>query len=653
MKRWIPVALAALLAALPLTAQTGGEGAESLEEVTVSSTRVPLTLHQSARMVTVLDTLLIRSTPAQTVNDLLKYAVGVDVRQRGPDGIQTDIGIRGGTFDQIAVLLNGINISDPQTGHLVMDLPVDLSEVDRIEILEGPAGRVWGTSSLVGAINIVTRNDAKSGAGIRLEGGSWGTFSGGVHAALERNRWSNRISASYSRSDGYSRNAAGSLNADYSAVKAFYQGGYEGAKADVRWHFGLSGKDYGANTFYSARFDDQFEHGFKTFAAVQAETKGRLHFRPGVYWNHSDDRFELFRGSEATVPFNYHSTNVFGANLNGWLDWRLGKTAFGAEVRNEGIVSTALGEPLERPRPIRGTEREFTRGLNRTNLSFFLEHNVVLRRFTASAGIALVRNTWSDMPFQVYPGVDLSLRPGASWKVYASANSSLRMPTFTELYYSVGGHAADKHLRPERMQAYELGIKYLRPGISAVASVYHHKGTDMIDWIKDLSAGEDAVWVSVNHTRVNTLGEELSLRVTPGTLLGRPDFFLRSFNAGYAHIHQDKELAAHLQSAYALEHLRNKVVLQADFQILPKLSLNLSYRWQDRVGNYEAFEAGKSLGQRSYVPYSLLDARLSWENAHWGVFVEGNNLLNVTYYDHGNIPQPGCWFRAGISYTIR
>ena len=641
----LPLA-ALLLASAALHAQ------EELEEVTVSGTRVPLTLHQSARMVTVLDTLQIRSAPVQSVNDLLKYAVGVDVRQRGAMGIQTDIGIRGGTFDQIAVLLNGVNISDPQTGHLVMDLPVDLAEVERIEILEGPAGRVYGTSSLVGAINIVTRTEARSSAEIRLEGGSYGTLGGGIRAGLAGGRWRNQVSASYGRSDGYSRNAAGGLNADYSTVKAFWQGSYEGAKADIRWHLGLSGKDYGANTFYSARFDDQFEHGLKTFAAVQAETKGRLHFRPGVYWNHSGDRFELYRGSESAVPFNYHSTNVFGANLNGWLDWRLGKTAFGAEVRNEGIVSTALGEPLPQAKPIRGTQREYTRGLNRTNISFFLEHNVVLQRFTASAGIAVVRNTWSDMPFQVYPGADLSLRLGANWKVYASANSSLRMPTFTELYYSVGGHAADKHLRPERMQAYELGVKYLRPGISAVASLYHHRGTDMIDWIKDLTAGEDAVWVSVNHTRVNTLGEELSLRITPSQLLGRKDFFLRSFNAGYAHIHQDKELAAHLQSAYALEYLRNKIVLQADFQILPTLSLNLSYRWQDRVGNYEAFEAGKSLGQRNYVPYSLLDARLTWASAHWRVFVEGNNLLNVTYYDHGNIPQPGCWVRGGVSYTI-
>ncbi len=626
---------------------------EQLEGVSVSGSRVPLSLNQSARMVTVLDTLQIRSAPVQTVNDLLKYAVGVDVRQRGAMGVQTDIGIRGGSFDQIAVLLNGINISDPQTGHLAMDLPVDLGEIDRIEILEGPAGRVYGTSSLVGAINIVTRTEERSGADIRLEGGSFGSFSAGIRAGLATGRWNNQVSASYGRSDGYSRNAAGRLNADFRTVKAFYQGGYDSPRTQLRWHLGLSAKDYGANTFYSARYDDQFEHGLKTFAALQAETRGRLHFQPKLYWNHSDDRFELFRGDESRVPFNYHRTDVLGANLGGWFDSPLGKTAFGTELRREGILSTTLGEALEQGRAIRGTERDYTRGLKRTHLSFYLEHNVVLQRFTASAGLAAVRNTGIDMPFQFYPGADLSVRIGRYWKAYASANSSLRMPTFTELYYSVGGHAADKQLRPERMQAYELGIKYLHSGISAVASLYHHRGRDMIDWIKDLSQGEDALWTSVNHTRINTLGEELSLRLSPGILLGRPDFFVRSFNAAYSHIRQDKQLEAQLQSRYAMEYLRHKLVLQADFRLGSKLSLDLSYRWQDRVGNYEAFADGVSQGTVAYKPYSLLDARLSWESGDWTLFLDGNNLLNRIYYDHGNIPQPGCWLRGGILFRIR
>ena len=125
-----------------------------LEEVSVTGSRAPLTKSQAARMVTVLDRRDIAQAPVQSVNDLLKYAVGVDVRQRGPIGAQTDISIRGGTSEQIILLLNGINICDPQTGHNAMDLPIDLSEIVRIEVLEGPAGRIYGSSSLVGAINI-------------------------------------------------------------------------------------------------------------------------------------------------------------------------------------------------------------------------------------------------------------------------------------------------------------------------------------------------------------------------------------------------------------------------------------------------------------------------------------------------------------------
>lgn len=137
----------------------------------------------------------------------------------------------------------------------------------------------------------------------------------------------------------------------------------------LRWQAGLSSKDYGSNTYYSARFDDQFEHTLKTFLSLKGENRsGRLHFRPAIYWNHQEDRFELIRGSEAKMPYNYHRTEVFGLNLNAYFDWTLGRTAFGAEMRNEDILSTNLGDPLDRKHAIHGTERFYTNGLNRTNL---------------------------------------------------------------------------------------------------------------------------------------------------------------------------------------------------------------------------------------------------------------------------------------------
>ena len=153
----------------------------TLDDVEITGSRAPLALGQAARMVTVLSREDIQAAPVQSINDLLKYAIGVDVRQRGPIGAQTDIGIRGGTSEQITILLNGINICDPQTGHNAFDLPCDLSDIVRIEVLEGPAGRVYGTSSLMGAINIVTKDLPSSakerGAQVRLEGGSFGYLS--------------------------------------------------------------------------------------------------------------------------------------------------------------------------------------------------------------------------------------------------------------------------------------------------------------------------------------------------------------------------------------------------------------------------------------------------------------------------------------------
>ena len=652
----IGVMTVAMLASAPvsgISAQTAeknnaGEKLYELEEVEVTGSRVPLTVSQAARIVTVLDREAIAAAPVQSINDLLKYAAGVDVRQRGDMGVQTDISIRGGTFDQITILLNGINICDPQTGHNAADFPVELSEIERIEVLEGPAGRVYGTSSLVGAINIVTRTAKDSGAEVFADGGSYGYFKGGAMVSHVKNGLSNQVSGSYSRSDGFSRSKAGNLNADFKYARLFYQGRYENDQVDVRWHAGFTNKDYGANTFYSTLSDEQFEHVRKYYTAVQAETKGDVyHFKPSVYWNRSDDRFEFYRGMPEKSPFNYHQTDVYGVNLNNYIQTFLGKTAFGAEFRNEGVRSTSLGEPLNSPVKVPGADADFTLGLNRTNLSFHLEHNIVLRHFTLSAGVIAVKNTGNEMKFRFYPGVDASYQFARDWKVYASYNTSLRMPTFTELYYSVGGHKADKYLKPEEMQAVEVGVKYLRPGIRATLSLYRYHGTDMIDWIKDISQGDDAPWQSVNHAVINTMGAEASVLVDIRELMQR-DAFVRSVNVSYSYINQDKETTPNLQSKYALEYLRHKFVAQANFRIWKLLEMNVSYRWQDRMGNYQ-----KGNSMVPYEPYSLVDARLSWNAPQYKIYVEGNNLLNKTYYDHGNIPQPGIWVRAGASYRFK
>lgn len=629
-----------------------------LDSVSVTGSRVPVALGKSARIVTLMDSTTLASLPVQSVNDLLKYVAGIDVRQRGDLGAQTDISMRGGTSDQIAVFLNGINICDPQTGHNAVDFPVDVHDIDRIEVLSGPAGVAYGSSSLTGAINIVTKKAAGREVSAHAEGGSFGFFDGGASFGWTAGDFSSKLSASYLRSDGFNRNSEGGLNTDYQTVKAFWQGSYKTSAADIDWHAGVSVRDFGSNTFYSAKFDNQFEHTMKTYGAVSAQTHGFIKFKPSVYWNRSEDRFELVRDNPDKVPFNYHRTSIWGVNLNSWFETVAGKTAFGAEMRNEDLLSTNLGEPLASPKKIHGdAEKTYAKGLNRTNISLFLEHSIDIANVSASAGVAAVKNTGNEDDFKFYPGVNVSWRFLGDWKVYASYNSSLRMPTFTELYYSVGGHAADKNLKAEKMQSVEGGLRFSRPWINAVATVYYNMGSDMIDWTKDLSEGEDAPWRSCNYTKINTFGQEFSARVDFPRMLVRDDFFLRNIDVTYSHISQDKKLGSTVQSKYALEYLKHKVVVRADFHIWKNLSANAAWRWQEREGNYELFENKVSKGMVAYRPYSLVDVRLSWDSAFrrgpsYNVYVEVNNLLDHKYFDYGNVPQPGIMAKAGIILNV-
>ena len=220
----------------------------TLGDLEITGSLAPLTTGQGVRVVTVLTRDEIQAAPVQSVNDLLKLVTGVDVRQRGPIGAQTDVGIRGGTQEQITILLNGINICDPQTGHNTMDLPCNVADIVRIEVLEGPAGRVYGTQSLMGAINIVTSLPTAAAQGqqdhvqLALEGGSFGYLSAAASVSLSSPRGGREgVSASYTRSDGYSRSKGGQLNSDYSGVKAFYQGSSQAGDVRLNWHASATG----------------------------------------------------------------------------------------------------------------------------------------------------------------------------------------------------------------------------------------------------------------------------------------------------------------------------------------------------------------------------------------------------------------------------
>src|ERR1035437_8808925 len=216
----------------------------NLSDVEVNANRNKL-YSEMGRVLTVIDKAEIKRTAVQSIDQLLDYVSGIDIRQRGTNGTQADISVRGGSFDQVLVLLNGVNITDPQTGHFNLDIPLNLSDVSRVEILEGSSARVLGPNAFSGAINIVTENNEKHALNAELTGGSFNYFGQSVSGSLGTDRFHTFASVSHKSSSGYSANTGFDLSS------AFIQSAY--------------------NTRNAGKFDLQLATQLKEFGARSEE----------------------------------------------------------------------------------------------------------------------------------------------------------------------------------------------------------------------------------------------------------------------------------------------------------------------------------------------------------------------------------------------
>ena len=625
---------------------------ENMAELTVSGSMAPLTQLQSARIVSVLTREDIQQSGAQSVNDLMKIATGVDVRQRGGFGVQTDISIDGGIFDQITLLLNGVNISNPHTGHLAADFPVSISDIERIEVLEGAASRVYGGTAFGGAINIVTRKDTQSSLEAGAEAGSWGTVQADARVAWLKGNLLNRLSGGGGRSDG------GTDNSDWKKGQLYYQGDFDHRDFTLNWQFGFSKKAYGANTFYSAAYPNQYERNERYLMSVGAETKGKFCFTPSVYWNRTYDNFELMRNT--TTGENFHQADVYGIKLGGHFNWWGGRTAVGAELREEGILSTSLGRDLAESQYVdaHGGGKDgvqYKRQDARTHVSFNLEHNILLDRWTISAGVLAHRLSGTAQRFNFYPGIDIAYRPVSQWKVFLSYNKGFRSPSFTELYYKSATHEGNKGLKPEISQSIQMGTTYSSKGVQGTLRGFYHRGQEMIDWV--MYSPQDT-YHSTSFD-LDNMGVQADIRLNFSDLMHKNTWF-RTLQMGYTFIHQERhDEQVVFKSNYALEYLRHKFTANLSHRIVSRLAATWELRWQDRMGSYLIYENDATTGRpaptgklQSYHPYATLDLKMQWTEKNYEVYVKGSNLTNHTYYDLGNIPQPGICIMAGARLKL-
>lgn len=608
----------------------------NLDEIEVSAQRAPVAFSQVARIVSVISREEIEAAPVQSIQELLEYALSVDVRQRGPLGAQADVSVRGGSFDQTLILLNGINISDPQTGHHSLDLPVSLKNIQRIEILEGPAARVFGPNAFSGVINIITSADGQTNLKVDLAAGQHKLSDLNVSGNLTNGSWSHFASINRISSDGYIDNT------DFKNLNAFYQTKANLKPGTLSFQVGQTNKAFGANSFYTATYPNQFEETKTTFASIKFETGKKLHVNPSLYWRRHQDRFELFRDNPASwyKGHNYHLTDVFGSKLDAWISSKFGKTAFGAEVRSENIWSNVLGNALASPVKVPGESGHFfTKSYSRTTISYFAEHSFYFKNLAISAGA--MSNWISDLGFgwNIYPGADISYEFVKHYKLYGSGNSTLRMPTFTDLFYSGPTNVGNPNLKPEKSQTYEGGIKIAYPGFWGHAGVYYRKGEDLIDWVRQADTEK---WQTQNLTKINTTGVELSGNLSPEKVW-KTKLFLTKLGINYAYSHLEKG-TNDVFSYYVLDNLKHKLDFQIEHRVWQKLDASWKISYQDRNGMRTSTEP--------YKPFWMVNTRLSWKSQSTEVYATASNLFNKKYFDLGPVEQPGRWITVGISHQL-
>lgn len=596
-----------------------------LNEVIVKENRLQLPFSKQNRNIWIIDQEKIKSLPARSISELLSYVSGVDVRQRGPGGSQADISMDGGTFDETLVLINGIKVSDPQSGHNMMNLPITMDDIDHIEVLRGSASRIYGINALTGAINIVTKTAQKTGVSANVFSGSSfkkkenseSTYANyGLHASgsLALDRSSHLFSASQEAGNGYRYNTA------FNNQKLYYQGKLNvGATDHLDVMAGYVHNNFGANGYYSSPGDKEAEETVKTALASVAYTTQltkswtlvpRISYRNNVddylYIKQTPDKFH-----------NHHITNVFDAELNNTFQTSAGTFGLGLEARTEHIKSTNLGKR------------------NRSNTGVFGEYKFEpVERLLINLG--MYTNYNSDYGWQAFPGLDAGYNFYGNWRLFTNLGTGQRLPTYTDLYYKGPTNIGNDQLRPEKSQYAEGGIKFNNARFALNASYFVRRIDHFIDWVKTLQTDP---WQPQNYSRVNTKG--FTLNADYQLKVATTKTALSSFRLGASYTNLDPSFKTTLSTAnfsrYALESLRNQLSGTVNAEFYQLVALTFTARYNERI---------------SYKDYTVLDARLAFKQAHYSIYADGANLLNVQYIEAGAVPMPGSWFTLGIKAGI-
>ena len=578
---------------------------QEIQTVVISDKRMQLEYSDVSRNITIIDQATIQNTPAQSIAELLQNVAGLDIRRRGVNGVQADLSIRGGTFDQSLVMINGINMSDPQTGHHIMNLPIDLETIERVEILKGPGARRYGQNAFAGAINIVTKKDQEESFQVRSSFSSNTTGDIQFLANLPVSNGSHMLSISKGFSEGYR------YNTDYEMDNIFYQTSLDINGGNLLINAGYSDREFGANGFYaSPDFTEQYEEVATSILSAKYEKQaGSWRWAPSIYWRRNQDEYIFFRDNPS-IYRNLHIGNSYGAEFNASKFNSLGVLGIGVEARYDDLQSNNLGERT------------------RTTLGINVEQRLVFSEglIDITPGIGLY--SYSDFGTRLFPGIDVGLTMSPRLKAFGNIGYTWRVPTYTDLFYSDPANLGNPDLEPETAVTYEAGLKWNNSRISSTLAGFIRNSDNLIDWTK---SNDSDPWFPSNVGNVVVSGIELDSRIQ------LTDGGKTSLNVGYVYLEGDNRIDAPI-SRYALDLISHQLNLGLDYQLSEKIVHTINYRFVDRL---------------TLDNYSLVDSRITYRNNKLDLSLFVNNLFDTEYTETNLVPMPGRWTGLEIGYKIK
>ena len=612
-----------------------------IEEVQVTGRRSQAVFSDISRVVSVISKKDIEGASVHNINDLIERVSNTDIRQRGNYGIQADVSIRGGSYDHVMVLINGINVSDPQTGHLSMDLPVNIESIEKIEILDGSAARVLGSGALTGAINIITKRVVNDEGMISFAAGDYGYNRTQVFTGYKTGNIDHLFTASTSSSRGYIDNT------DFRISNIYYRGNLNFAGTLFDAQIGFQKKDFGASGFYSPRFPNQYEEAGTWLASLKMTTGNKLRVSPVVYWRHRKDHYLLDRENPDFYE-NFHQTDVFGSQLN--ISYNINRffTSFGYDLRSEGILSNNIGYELQQPVAVKGWDSAYyTRNFSRTNVDLFHESGFVSKKIQLTAGFMVHYNSDNPHKLSLYPGIDLNYSISMKYSAFFSINRSLRLPSFTDMFYKDPVNKGNINLKPNELLSFEGGLKSSSDNLNTCFSVFYLTGRNIIDWLWSYQTNR---YSPVNLSSYSSTGfsSAVSWSVPGNRGMNR---LIKSLNINYMFLNVQKSAPDEVSKYNNLKH---KIAVSINQQITGKLLLRWFINYQDREGEVITFDA---MEMKYYSldnhPFWFVDGSITWSTKYMEIYSEISNIFNTRYIDAGSVVQPGRWIKVGLNFKLK